>query len=455
MTDAAPAAPERPRGIPFAAGWATALRHGLLALAVVTALGEVAALCVKLVGRTGLSLGTILRLGWLYVGLFHGVPLRLRGIGMQIDVLDAGSVESLELRFGVALLLVTWLAVWLLWRGGRAVAGACGGGALARALHGTKVAPVYALPVFALSLLVEIRSPFPFPRVISGELDLSSAPLPALLLPVAIAAAAGACGGIASALAAGSASPRARWVSAAASGGWRMLLVGLGLAYVGLFLAGIVRPEGPEGLLTPSTGRYVRAVFDRPDVGLVALAHHVAVAPNEAMWALVPSMGGCTGAYPGDCDPVRFLCYRRFPNEIALPSLPVVGAPPGQPARSVFGTAPWPYFLFLLAPALASVLGGMRAAERAAPSSARGAIALGVGSGAAFESLVVAVGWLASVRAEVDWVTGGVPEASGGVRVGPGLVGGALLALAWGALGGALGAVWRARGTGSTATSRT
>ena len=421
MTDAAPAAPARPRRS-VAAGWSTALRRGLLALAVVTAVGEVAALCVKLVGRTGLSLGTFAKLGWLYVGLFHGVPLRLRGIGMRIDVLDAGSVDSLELRLGVALLLVTWLVVWLLWRGGRAVADACGGGALARALHGTKVAPVYALPIFALSLLVKIRSPFPFPRVISGELELSSAPLPALLLPLLIAAVAGACGGMASALAAGDASPRARWVGAAASGGWRMLLVGLGLAYAGLFLAGVARPEGPEGLLTPSTGRYARAVFDRPEVGLVALAHHVAVAPNEAMWALVPSMGGCTGEYPGEGDPVRFLCYRRFPREVALPALPVVGAPPGQPARSEFGTAPWPYFLFLLVPAAAAFAGGMRAAARDIPGSVWGALALGAGSAAAFAALVVAVGWLASVRAEVDWVVGGVPEASGSVRVGPGLL---------------------------------
>jgi hypothetical protein len=216
----------------------------------------------------------------------------------------------------------------------------------------------------------------------------------------------------------------------------------------------VVRPEGPEGLLTPSTGRYVRAVFERPEVGLVALAHHVAVAPNEAMWALVPAMGGCTGAYPAEGDPVRFLCYRRFPGDVALPALPIVGAPPGQPARSEFGTAPWPYFLFLLAPALASVAGGIRAAERGGPGSARQAVALGAAAGAVFAAIVVAVGWLASVRAGIDWVIGGTADA-GAVRVGPGLLAGGLLALAWGALGGALGAVWRSRGRSTRTTSRT
>jgi hypothetical protein len=444
VTEAAGAAPD-PRS-PFAAGWGTAARHAALAFAVVTAVGEAAALAVYAVGRTSVSLVAFLKIGWFYVAAFHRVPIRLSGTGLDVGALTGGSVSSGYVHAGVAVapLAVTGLALWLLWRGGRAVARTAGGGALARTLHGLKVAPIYAAPVFVLSLLVRLRGPVPIGSLVSGTLELSAAPVQALVLPLLLAAAAGAAGGLFAAEPEGP----ARFVRGAVAGGWWMLVLGLTLSYAGLFLAGIGRPDGPEALLTPSTGRYYQAVFDRPGTGAVLLSHHVAVAPNEAAWVLVPAMGGCTGAYPAGGDPDPFLCYTNFPFELALPaqvtSATDTAAPP---PRTRFGTAPWPYFLFLLAPAAATFLGGRRAAKEGGCASVREAVFLGAAAGAVFALLVVCVSWLSSVTFSGSADFGDALDAAGRIRVGPALVGGWLVALVWGSLGGALGAVATASGS--------
>jgi len=447
VTEAAGAAPEARS--PFAAGWGTAARHAALSFAVVTAVGEAAAIAVYAVGRTSVSLVTYLKIGWFYVAAFHRVPIRLSGTGLDVAALTGGAASSGSVHAGVAVapLAITGLALWLLWRGGRAVAEAAGGGALARTLHGLKVAPIYAAPVFVLSLLVRVEGPVPIGSLVSGTLELSAAPVQALVLPLLLAAAAGAAGGLFGAEPEG----RARFVRGAAAGGWWMLVFGLAFSYAGLFLAGIVRPDGPEALLTPSTGRYYQAVFDRPGTGAVLLAHHVAVAPNEAAWVLVPAMGGCTGAYPAGGDPEPFLCYWRFPLELAIPaqvtSATDTAAPPPQ---TRFGVASWPYFLFLLVPAVATILGGRRAAREGGCASAREAVFLGAAAGAVFAVLVVGGSWLSSVSLSGSADFGDALDAAGRVRVGPGLVGGWLVALVWGSVGGALGAAATASGSWTT-----
>src|SRR4030067_208183 len=69
--------------------------------------------------------------------------------------------------------------------------------------------------------------------------------------------------------------------------------------------AGAPRRGGAGPLLPPATGRYLQAVFERPATGAVVLAHHLALAPNEAAWVLVPAMGGCTGSFPAGGEPER------------------------------------------------------------------------------------------------------------------------------------------------------
>jgi hypothetical protein len=276
-----------------------------------------------------------------------------------------------------------------------------------------------------------------------------AAPLPALVLPFALAATVGAVGGWWSSAPQGG----VRDARAVLAGGGTMLVAGLGLSYTGLFLAGVVRPDGAEALLTPSTGRYLQAVFERPATGAVVLAHHLALAPNEAAWVLVPAMGGCTGSFPAGSEPEPFLCYGRFPEDVAIPAwiLPP-SSTAGPVATTRFGTAPAPYFLFLLVPAVATVLGGRRALRADAAVSAGRAVGLGAAAGVVYAVLVLLVGWAASLSLSGSLTLDGATDPSGAVRLGPDVLTGGLLAVAWGVAGGVIGAsVTRRRVTGARA----
>jgi hypothetical protein len=218
-----------------------------------------------------------------------------------------------------------------------------------------------------------------------------------------------------------------------------MFVFGLLLSYAGLFVAGVVQPDGPAALLTPSTARYFSAVFDRPAVGLVALGHHLAVAPNEAVWALVPAMGGCVGVR-GSVE-TDLLCYGRFPVTVESVDQPVSGGEsvPIPIGGATFDTAPVGYFLFLLVPAVATVLGGRLAARRVGKRG-RAAAGVGASAGVVFAALV----WVAAALSSLTVGYGaafGESSRAGWVAVGPDVVRGALLALAWGVAGGAIGAL--------------
>jgi hypothetical protein len=216
-----------------------------------------------------------------------------------------------------------------------------------------------------------------------------------------------------------------------------MFAFGLMLSYAGLFLAGVVQPDGPAALLTPSTARYFSAVFDRPGVGLVTLGHHLAVAPNEAVWALVPAMGGCVGVR-GSVE-TDLLCYGRFPVAVESVDQPVSGGEsvPVPIGGATFETAPAGYLLFLLVPAVATVLGGRLAARRLA-AGGWPAAAAGASAGVAFAALVGVAAALSSLTIGYGAAFGAGTRA-GWVAVGPDVVWGMLLALAWGVAGGAIG----------------
>lgn len=431
-----PAAPGRVHAL-ATAGWGRAARGGALAFGVVLASALGIALAAGTLGGVGLTPAGALRVGGVYLALFHRIPLRVTAEGSDLWLAAAlgapAGTRALEVGLAAAPLAVTALAAWLLWRAGRSVAEQAGGGPVERALHGAKVGPAYAGLVLLATLPTRAVLA---PEALDLRVRLSVPPAPALLLPLALAAAAGAAGGWWSASV-------GRAIRAAVLGGWTMLVAGLGLSLAGVFVAGVVRPDGPEALLSPTSGRYLRAVIARPSTGLVALAHHVAVLPNEATWTLVPAMGGCTGVYPDGGEATPFLCYGRFPRSVRLPVwLRRPGAEAGPPTR--FGEAPWPYLLFLLVPAAAAVLGGRRAAAAAGPGRA---LPAAIGAGAAFAALVLVVGWAASIslssRAQV---AGGVQQVRS-VRLGPDPISGSALALGWGVAGGALGAGitgWRA-----------
>jgi hypothetical protein len=428
-----PAPPRRGRSA-LAAGWETALARGGLAFAIMALLGQAAGLAVYVVERRYLSGGTAARLGWFYFGWFHHVSATASLRSSTLDV--AGVPVRLSANLGVALLAMTLIAGFLLFRGGRAVAERAGGGILARTLHGAKVAPAYAAPSFVLSLLVRGTVRVPALEHLGGYVQVRSSVLQSLVFPLLIAAVAGAAGGYFSGIAGIEhleTGPRwQRGLAGALAGGVRMLALGLVLSFAGLLVLAVGEPDA------------TKAYFDTVTRGSAAettvlIGHHVLVLPNQSMWVLVPAMGGCDDVW-GSGRSSAFLCYWKFPKGVSV-SADLLG---GIHATTPFGTAPPAYFLFLFVPLLSVLGGGKAAAERSDARGPREAVAVGAAAGAVFAVLVAGAALLSSLSMGLS-ASYREMSSGGTVRVGPAVIAGGLLALVWGVLGGAAGAWWRAR----------
>jgi len=405
--------------------WPRAILRGFLVFLPIAAVGLVAALATFLFADPGVSLAGALRIGALYLGPFHHAALVVEG-ELDVDVSRLpGSTSPIEgsatVELGVALLAVTALAVWLLFRAGRA--SGFGDGPGARALSGSVVALGYAPPVMLVALLVRFEEPVELGSFVTGGVGVSMSRWQSLAFPLAIAAIAGALGGVWSWVrSAGERRPAIR-TRAVLGGGWLMFLLGLGLSYLGLFVAGIVQPDEPVATATPSTARYFSTVFDRPGLGAVILAHHLALAPNEALWTLVPALGGCDVARGS--ERTELLCYRRFPSGFT------------SDGDVSFGNAPGGYLAFLLVPAVATLVGGRWAGSTAKGAGTSGA-AIGAASGVVFGVAVLAGCLLASITLSYG-ATSGAGSDGGHLWIGPDPVSGTLFALAWGLVGGAVG----------------
>jgi hypothetical protein len=416
-----------------------ALARGAGVFVVIAAIGQALAFAARIVAGTGPAVVTTAKIGAIYVGAFNHVAVELQVVS---DSTTAGGSGSTSASIGVALLAVTAVGLWLLFQSGRSTAEHAGGTGLARMLLGAAVAPAYAAPIVALALLVDVRTPLRIPALPPADLHVSLSAWQAFVLPLCIAAAAGAAGGLASALRSEEATKQLRVARAAIAGGWRMFVLGVALSIGGLFVAGVVQADGAAAFLTPSTARYWSAVFDRPDVGITALAHHVAVLPNEAMWTLVPAMGGCD-VIRGDAD-ADVLCYGRYPDALRAPTDAASSGDVllfGEDVLS-FGKLPAGYLAFLLVPALATLLGG-RHAVAVSGRAGRGGLSVGAASGLVFAALVAAGALLSTVVVAYGAAGGG--DDARWLLVGPDVLTGAALAAGWGCVGGAVGAATSSR----------
>ncbi len=415
-------------------GWGTALIRGLLAFAVMAVLGEIAAFTLYFVGGGDAAIATVAKIGWFYFAWFHHIDLTASVAnlsfpgGSPIGGLPSGG--SISLAFGIALMLGTFLAVWLLYLGGKAVADRADGGGLARALHGLKIAPVYAGAALLVSSIVKISETVTQSSV-SGTLEIKPSALQAFLIPLLLAAGAGLIGGLRS----GryellSLDPWGRRAAGALTGGLWMFVLALVLAFAGLLVLAVVEPD--------STRTYFATVSKPPaDETAVIIAHHVLVLPNQSMWVLIPAMGGCDGAEASHVS-TTFLCYWRYPQQVSIgPLTPegIAGLTP--PVRTEFGTAPAGYFLFLLVPALAVLLGGRYAVRKRARFRSE-TMGIGALAGVVFAFLVLIGAWFASITGSADLSLAGF-SLNSSVHVGPDILTGGLLALAWGVIGGGLG----------------
>jgi hypothetical protein len=403
--------------------WNVALLWGEIPFVALVVLGELLAFVQYFLGGLSPSVLKVLRLGGLYFYGFNHVLIKAESTRSGIR----GSFFSL----GGALLTVTAVAVYLLFRGGSEVGGRVAGSPVARAVAGSTV----ALPYAALSLMISYAVSVSFHLPVDlegGELRVSVSHLQAFLWPLAIAAVAALAGGLWSARADLSRSGWGRRVASALSGGWRMLLYGLGMSLVGLLVLGAANPSAVRTYFDDTVGNGL--------AGTDLLVHNALALPNQSMWVLVPAMGACDrieGAL-GQSGSEGFLCYSRFPRHghflttlgEALGSGQRIGSPIA-PVR--FTNVPLGYLFFLAVPLIAATAGGATAARNATAETRGEAAVTGALSGFVFAVLVAGLCVLAGFSVHL---AGG-----GNLTVGPDPVGGGLLALAWGVLGGAAGAV--------------
>src|SRR4029453_14619420 len=174
-------------------GWGTGLARGGLAFVVMAALGQAGAFAANLPRAPGESAGTASKLGWLYFGWFHHAAVTTRVTSVEGG--RGGGETGLTAGRGAAVIVGTFLAIAILYKGGRAVADRARGSGVARVLHGMKVAPAYAIPAFVVSGLLSIDIPIPRNRLVVGSLQMPSSNLSWFVLPLLIAAAAGGAGG--------------------------------------------------------------------------------------------------------------------------------------------------------------------------------------------------------------------------------------------------------------------
>ncbi len=339
-------------------------------------------------------MSTALRLGWFYTLTFHRV-------GLDITTGDTSS------RLSIALLTGTGLVLWMLYRAGWAAGRVAEPSLWGRTLAGVMIAPVYAVPIglFTLVTHLSLHVPAASPPDVAR---IHGVVWQAFVIPAAIAAVAGGVGGMLSGEPEGS---RLRdWLV----GGWRMLLLALGLALIGLLILSAVRPQGLR--------TYVHAVAaNGPRGGALLLGHHALLLPNQSFMVLAPSMGACV-SLEGPAATVPILCPGRLPvlGRDVSPTILAASRGAVPPAHRPM---PAGYWLFLLVPAGATVLGGRWAAEHA---RGRERWIRSAGAGVVFGTLVGFGAWAACIGFR-SFSFGPVPVPTG------------LLGLVWGVIGGTLG----------------
>ncbi len=208
-------------------------------------------------------------------------------------------------------------------------------------------------------------------------------------------------------------------------GSLRAFVVALALAAIGVLAIAALRADAATAY-----GRGIRA---GGPWGGVIVGHQALSLPNEALGVLVPAMGGATELVMASGDVSSLTLEGIGVGE----AMRVVWPLPEVPANGTVAFPGWFAFL-MIAPAAGAWLGGRRAARGARdPWRALGA---GAGAGMGFAVLVWGASWLGTITIE---------GASGTSSLGPVLPQAAWLAVAWGSVGGSLGAAWEARQAGA------
>ncbi|TMA58901.1 MAG: hypothetical protein E6J75_04300 [Deltaproteobacteria bacterium] len=433
------AEPAPPR---FRAGdaWGPAAIQGLIAAVILLVAAEIVALILYAVsGSSRPSVLMTSRIGVVIFTLFHHVGMVFDAPNVTISEPALGALlppgAGFSLTVAAALMGGTLAVGAVLYRAGRIVGRAVPGPAWARGLHGAKIAITYTVVAAVAGLAIHFAVHFPASPRVSGSFSIHPSTIASIIWPLALAIGFGFAGGFRAAPPQDEPETMTR-ARAVVFGGWRMLLAGLALSFVGLLVLAAVKPGARPIAYNIPTSSGSDAVG--------GTVFTVLTVPNRAALALFPSMGSCLGVFANVQGADVSYCavsYQHFPSRSALGAIgpALAGGASGIPALPA---APRAYLLFLLVPAAATVLGGMAAARRAKAPDRRVGAAVGALSGVAFALFLLTVGILASLslRFAAHAQVGGISFV---FRLGPDLVIGTLLGLAWGVAGGAIGGIIR------------
>ncbi|MDP9185461.1 MAG: hypothetical protein M3O29_07335 [Actinomycetota bacterium] len=301
---------------------------------------------------------------------------------------------------------------------------------LAAALAGSSIGLGYGVPAFISALPVTLGlQRFGIDR-------LEPVLWQALLLPLCVAAAAGATGGLAGAR---HRLEDGRWeaVVAAIRGGATGFWWGIALSFVGVLLAAALSP-GP-------LGSYARFVNRADGAGAATVVEHALLLPNQSALVLATAMGATTSLRVGQTDIVD---VTRQGVRATGPSSPFLAGLAGS-ADDQLARFPWWFAAFLLVPLAAAVLGGR--AARGDRGSVIDQAMRGAGAGLVFAALCAVAVWAASITVPT-WGSASL----GSVAFGASPIATGALAVVWGVPGGIVGAAlgWPARLTVGSATPR-
>jgi len=260
-----------------------------------------------------------------------------------------------------------------------------------------------AVPAGILAALIAIPTSLGFPSLgLRIHADVGSAAAPAAAL-----AAAGAAVGTFLRV------ERGRLAAAALRGGlvaygWTLFLLALGVLLVSAFEPG-------------ATGAYVRSLQDLGTGGAILFGAHVLALPAQSALLLVPASGPCLHVL-GEASRLDLCPWAISPEG------------PSAFLTRPLTLSPWLWILSTVPP-VAAAIGG----RWAAIGVRRGWILAGASSGVVFAALAVAGAWFAS-----PWVGEAAPLLPAPI-VRPDAATLALATLAWGILGGSVGAWLEAR----------
>jgi hypothetical protein len=343
---------------------------------------------------------------WLKIGLAETLA------SVRVAFVTSGSSKgTLQVAFGALTVAVLVLA----FRAGREQGRGFERDPFAALAAGSVVGLGFAIPMVLSALPVTLS----FPQF--GIDGLHPVVWQAFVLPLVIGGAAGAAGAVS--LATDAVERGSLWMrraggaarGAAVAFGWGVLL-----AFVATLVVAAVSP-GP-------TGAYARFLTRTGTTGAAAVIQHAILLPNQSVLVLTTSMGATTSLAVGGRPAVE---VTRSGVDAVSPEGVFLAAYVGA-AGDHASFPPW-FGALVLVPLAATVLGGRAVAARGDPRSeraVRGALA-----GVLFAAFCVAGAWAATlvVPAWADTV-------GGSVSFGPSLTSVAVVALAWGVVGCAVGA---------------